>query len=239
MTYVKGIKTFGVCFFVFGLSFTVLYNYPLCSSEVEERKKYMVRGFTSILIIFFRFSPALILSSSGYSLSYKFLNFLDKKLTNFIQEKTEQNISTELHEEQQNNDENSEDRLDKIAEKMETNIETKGASSSAENSSEKNTKSYYENTIGIKFYSKDISKSTLNKIFKGQKINETLLLSEISTDKIPYSMYLNFILRQLHKLFCMVIGMLFFRMSLPIITLMIDGGRTVIGSLNIEIIKII
>ena len=226
MTYVKGIKTFGVCFFVFGLSFTVLYNYPLCSSEVEERKKYMVRGFTSILIIFFRFSPALILSSSGYSLSYKFLNFLDKKLINFIPEKTEHNISTELHNEneQPNNDENSEDRLEKIAEKMENNIETKGASSSAENSSE-NAKSYYENTIGIKFYSKDISKSTLNKIFKGQKINETLLLSEISTDKIPYSMYLNFILRQLHKLFCMAIGMLFFRMSLPIITLMIDGGR--------------
>ena len=63
MTYIKGIKTFGVAFFVFGMSFTILYNYPLCSSEVKEREEYMKRGFTYILIIAFRISPALILSS--------------------------------------------------------------------------------------------------------------------------------------------------------------------------------
>ena len=216
MTYIKGIKTFGVAFFVFGMSFTILYNYPLCSSEVKEREEYMKRGFTYILIIAFRISPALILSSSGYSLSYKFLNFLDKKLTSFIPEKRES--LTEMHNESSNSEDNSESfQLGQTAKKME-----KGKSSSMESSSE-NTKSFYENTIGIKFYSKDISKSTLNKIFKGQKINENLLLKDISTDKIPYIMYFNFISRQIHRLFTMTIGMLSMRMSQPILTLYFGG----------------
>ena len=44
-----------------------------------------------------------------------------------------------------------------------------------------------------------------------------MLLSEISTDKIPYSIYFNFIVRQWHILVVFTICMLSFRHSFPII----------------------
>ena len=40
-------------------------------------------------------------------------------------------------------------------------------SSSEQNSSNDD---YYENTFGIKFYNEDVTKTELNKLFKGQKI---------------------------------------------------------------------
>ena len=238
MTYIKGIKTLGVIFFIFGFSFTILYNYPLCISEVKKRKEYMIDNRTAILIIFFRLAPALILSASGYSLSYKFLNFLDKKLANYVLDNSEQNninseqnsnnnINTqEINEDKEKgNNTGNNDNINKIAEKMENEKKKGGNSCSIESSSEI-SKSYYENTVGIKFYSEDASKNVLNKMFKGQRVNENVLLSEISTDKIPYRIYFNFILRQWHKLVVLTLGMLTFRNSFPI--LLLTGGSPLI-----------
>ena len=229
MTYIKGIKTLGVILFIFGFSFTILYNYPLCLSEVEKRKSYMTDKRTIFLIISFRLAPALILSASGYSLSYKFLNFLDKKLTNYVLDNSEQSINnSEQGNTSINNSETSqinEDNTNKISEKMNKSNNTKGNSCSLESSSDA-SKSYYENTFGIKFYSEDASKNVLNKMFKGQRVNENVLLYETSTDKIPYSIYFNFIFRQWHKLVCLAIGMLSFRLSFPI--LLVIGGSPLI-----------
>ena len=229
MTYIKGIKTLGVILFIFGFSFTILYNYPLCLSEVEKRKSYMTDKRTIFLIISFRLAPALILSASGYSLSYKFLNFLDKKLTNYVLDNSEQSINnSEQGNTSINNSETSqinEDNINKISEKMNKSNNTKGNSCSLESSSDA-SKSYYENTFGIKFYSEDASKNVLNKMFKGQRVNENVLLYETSTDKIPYSIYFNFIFRQWHKLVCLAIGLLAFRLSFPI--LLVIGGSPLI-----------
>jgi hypothetical protein len=63
-------------------------------------------------------------------------------------------------------------------------------------------------------------------MFKGQRVNENVLLYETSTDKIPYSIYFNFIFRQWHKLVCLAIGLLAFRLSFPI--LLVIGGSPLI-----------
>ena len=226
MTYLKGIKTLGIFLFIYGFSFTVLYNYPLCISEVEKRKEYMTEWTTSLLIISFRISPALILSSSAYSLSYKFLSFLDKKLMNIDLDNSEQKLNhskeanNNNHETKEDKEKDKENNLNKIAEKTETN---KGNSKSLESSSDV-SQSYYENTFGIKFYSEDVSKAALNNIFKGQKINENLLLSEIPTKRIPYSMYFNFIFRQTHKFACIGFGVVLFKMSFPMLLVLIGRG---------------
>ena len=83
MTYLRG-KTLGIIFFIFGFNFIISYNYPLCFSGNEERKNYLKSRRTIYLIYCFRLAPAIILSTSGYSLVHKFLNFLDKKLANII-----------------------------------------------------------------------------------------------------------------------------------------------------------
>ena len=230
MTYIKGIKTLGVILFIFGFNFTILYNYPLCLSEVEKRKTYMTDNRTIFLIISFRLAPALILSASGYSLSYKFLNFLDKKLTNYALDNSDQSVTNS---EQSNNtsinnpetNKENDDNINKITEKMDKSNSIKGNSCSIETSSDV-SKSYYENTFGIKFYSEDASKNVLNKMFKGQRVNENVLLYETSTDKIPYGMYFNFIFRQFHKLVCLALGLLAFKLSFPI--LLVAGGAPLI-----------
>ena len=223
MTYIKGIKTLGIFLFIFGFSFTVLYNYPLCLSEVGKRVEYMTNFRTVFLIIAFRLSPALIISSSGYSLSYKFLNFLDKKLTNIAIDNLEKKNKENKEESSgilSNNEsmESKDDNINKIAEKMDDT--KKDVSNSIESSSDA-SKSYYENTFGIKFYSEDVTKKALNKIFKGQKIDENVLLSEISTDKIPFSLYFNFIFRQLHKFAFLGFFIVVFKLSFPVLLVII------------------
>ena len=206
MTYLKGIKTLGVFLFILGFNFTVLYNYPLCLGEKDKRESYLKNFGSKLLTICFRLSPALILSSSGYSLSYKFLNFLDKKLTNITLDKIEQKNNNNINNTQSKGG-NSNNNNDIISEKTDNNdISSKGSSVGTE---------YYEDDFGIKFYNKDISKQELNKIFKGQKINEKLLLNKISTDKIPCYIYFNFALRQIHKFVLMILGFEIYKHFLP------------------------
>lgn len=220
MTYIKGVRTLGLIFFIFGFNFIIMYNYPLCLSEKDKREEYMKDSRTSFLVISLRLGPALLLSASGYSLCYKFLNFLDRKLVNFAPENNEQNSNSNIDNSQNKDLQKNEDNnnTDKIAEKI-INKNT-SMSSSEQNSSNDD---YYENTFGIKFYNEDVAKTELNKLFKGQKINEKVLLSQISTDQIPYYIYFNFVFRQLHKLVFTALGILTFRRSIPIL-LMVYGG---------------
>ena len=213
MTYLKGIKTLGIFLFIIGFNFVVLYSYPLCFGEKEKREYYM-KNNTTFFIICFRLSPALILSSSGYSLCYKFLNFLDKKLTNITIDNNEENkLENDINiNNAQSNEENSNNNIDKKSEKIESennksnDMNLKGSSLDIE---------YYEDEFGIKYYNEDISKHELNKIFINQKINEKLYLYEISTDKIPYYIYLNFAFRQVHKLILMILGFEIFKYFIP------------------------
>ena len=135
MTYLKGIKSLGIIFFIFGFNFIILYNYPLCLSAAGIRKNFMEDNRTLFLIICFRLAPALILSTSGYSLSYKFLNFLDNKLTNIGFELSEQNKNNEKDKNEVNKvnelDKNkieNDNNIDKIAEKIEKDKKEKDIS---------------------------------------------------------------------------------------------------------------
>ena len=224
MTYLKGIKTLGIIFFIFGFNFIILYNYPLCLSVNKERKEYLTARRTIYLIFCFRLAPGIILSTSGYSLIYKFLNFLDKKLANIIPEG-----ALPLNDEENNkenainksDEENLDNNIDKISEKMK---EEKSIESSQEKSSSEANDEYYENTFGIKFYNKDITKSTLNKIFEGQKVNESTLLSQIPTDKIPIKIYFNFFLRQIHKFIFLIWGIALLRFAFPILLVRVGNS---------------
>ena len=223
MTYLRGIKTLGIIFFIFGFNFIILYNYPLCLSGNEERKSYLTARRNITFIFCFRLAPAIILSTSGYSLVYKFLNFLDKKLANIIPEGSLP-LNNEENKEN-NNDKSDEENLDNNLEKIsEEIIEEKNKEDSEEKNSSVTTDEYYENTFGIKFYNKDISKTALNKIFEGQKVNEITLLSQISTDIIPFYIYFNFIFRQIHKFIFLILGIALLRFAFPILLVRIGNS---------------
>jgi hypothetical protein len=223
MTYLRGIKTLGIIFFIFGFNFIILYNYPLCLSGKEERKSYLTAQRNITFIFCFRLAPAIILSTSGYSLVYKFLNFLDKKLANIIPEGSLP-LNNEENKEN-NNDKSDEENLDNNLEKISDEIiEEKNKEDSEEKNSSVTTDEYYENTFGIKFYNKDYSKTALNKIFEGQKVNEITLLSQISTDIIPFYIYFNFIFRQIHKFIFLTLGIALLRFAFPILLVRIGNS---------------
>ena len=237
MTYIKGIKTLGIIFFIFGFNFIVIYNYPLCKSEAKERRDFMEKDSNIFLVMCFRLAPALILSSSGYSLCYKFLNFLDNKLVNISLYSSEirkdgDKIKNTKNEKSINdsNDTNNiinDNTIEKLAEKTEQQTNTKdvsGASSSEISSSKEESENYYENTVGIKFYKEDVTNVALNKMFKNQRVNESLALSEVSTDKIANSLYFNFFFRQIHKAACLGLGITLFKYTLPLIFILVDKG---------------
>ena len=234
MTYIKGVKTLGIVLFILGFNFIVLYNYPLCQSEAGERKDYMKSDRTILLVMCFRLSPALILSSSGYSLCYKFLNFLDNKLVNIslysAQTKNDGDKTKNDNIINNSNDSNNiinDTAIEKLAEKTEKQTNTKeysNASSSEISSSKEDSANYYENTVGIKFYKEDITNVALSKMFKGQRVNESLALSEVSTDKIPGYLYFNFFFRQIHKAVCLGLGITLFKHTFPLIFILVDKG---------------
>ena len=260
LTYLRGIKSLGIIFFIFGTTFIFFFNYPICISESDERKRY-IKSLTSLILIFvWRIAPALLLSSSGFSLCYKFLNFLDKKLVNIATENSDIiDINKEIGKENKESEDIEES--DKLLENKEINSDniTEGKSSNKTDStknkglayypnssndtskdlvddSKTNSKSYIENTLGIKFYENDIAKNTLNTIFKNQRINDSVVLSKISTDKIPFSVLLNFFLRQIHKIFCLFIGIHFFKRFFPIISSLSSKGAPLMNYLFKEII---
>lgn len=255
LTYIKGMKAIGSFFLVFGTTYIYFFNYPICISEDGEKKEYLTFWGCQILIIFWRLAPALLLSASGYSLTYKFLNFLDKKLLNYapdnIQNKNERD-------ENDTNEEN--DNVKNLLEKQEKNnvnisdVKTLSNSDSTKNNAvnytacnnsnndmsskieDSNTKSYLENTLGIKFYQTDISKKALNNMFGNQGVNETVVLSKIPTHYIPYSVFFNFFFRQIHKIFCLLIGIHFFKDFLPIIVIWNNGGAPLMNYFFVEVI---
>ena len=181
----------------------------------------------SLLIIFWRIAPAFLLSSSGYSLAYKFLCFLDKSLANIYLENTEQNVS------------NREGKEVKISSNPDNKKEKDFVESSPIKtiSNDKDTsESYIENTFGIKFYQDDLSKNQLNKLFNNQKVNDSILLSKISPTDIPYTKLINFLLRQIYKLFYITLGGNFFTQIFPVLILIFNEGSPLINYYLVEIV---
>ena len=103
-------------------------------------------------------------------------------------------------------------------------IEEKNKENSEEKYSSVTADEYYENTFDIKFYNKDISKSALNKIFEGQRVNESTLLSQISSDKIPIYIYFNFLFRQIHKFIFLILGIALLCFAFPLLLVRVGNS---------------
>ena len=251
ITYIKGIQTLGIIFFIFGTTFIYFFNYPICISLLDEKIDYMKAKTTSILIILWRISPALLLSCSGYSLCYKFLNFLDKKLANISSENIETmkriGKGSEMQEEnniskEETNNDNLSDPINKSKSSSSNNKESNYYSESNLNSEddiskEIGLKSFVEDSYGIKYYQKDISKKALNNLFDNQNVNEAMALSKISTAATPYSFYFSFLFRQIHKLVNLNICIPLFKKSFPIFLASNSPGAPLLNYLMKEIIE--
>ena len=82
LSYVNGIKGMAMIFFLFGSVYSALYSSLVTDQNREEFYSHLNNLFFSIYYIGIKFAPKLLLSSSGFSLFYKFICFLDGKVDN-------------------------------------------------------------------------------------------------------------------------------------------------------------
>ena len=259
LTYLKGIKALGVIFLIFGTTFIYIFNYPICINDSNKKEEFILSATSLILLNLWRFSPGLLLSASGYSLCYKFLNFLDRKLANIITDNIENNKideeSKKDSEESSNFLENNDKSKDITSDHKSLNksnplksnavnyYPNSNSDSNIDSSNEKDgckkdkSKSYLENTLGIKFYQNDLAKKQLNKLFKNQRVNDSIVLSRVPTNKIPCSYFFSFCFRQLHKLFCLNIGIHYCDKFQPISFTLSSPGSPLMNYLFKELIN--
>ena len=79
ITYIKGLLGISMLLFIFGHLYLILFNFPFKNLAPNDFISFVKNPLFCIPFIGLRYSPRIILSCSGYTLIYKFLNFIDQK----------------------------------------------------------------------------------------------------------------------------------------------------------------
>ena len=77
ITYIKGLLGSSMILYIFGHTFLILFNLPFKNFKLTDFNSSMTNFFIFLLLISLRYCPRVILSCSGYTLIYKYLNFID------------------------------------------------------------------------------------------------------------------------------------------------------------------
>jgi len=84
LNYIKGLIGLSMILIVFGHTYFLLFNLPLKKYGQWSFYKMMSSFFYFIPMLGLRYSPRFILSCSGFTFTYKYLSFLDKKQNNYF-----------------------------------------------------------------------------------------------------------------------------------------------------------
>ena len=103
LSYMNGIKGISMITALFGFIFVDLYNSPITKQTIENFYNNLNSPFFSVFYFGIKFAPKLLLCSSGFSLLYKFMCYLDDK---FEAEKTLKKVEYSELAENNNNDVN-------------------------------------------------------------------------------------------------------------------------------------
>ena len=79
ITYIKGLLGFSMLLYIFGHIFFILFNLPFKNLTLTNFNLTVTNPFFFIPLIGLRYSPRIILSCSGYTFIYKYLNFIDQQ----------------------------------------------------------------------------------------------------------------------------------------------------------------
>ena len=82
LSYINGIKGFSMIFFLFGCVYSALYSSIITNKNSEEFYNHLTNIFFCVFYIGIKFAPKLLLCSSGFSLFYKLICYLDGKIDN-------------------------------------------------------------------------------------------------------------------------------------------------------------
>jgi len=110
LSYVNGIKGISMIFFLFGSVYSALYSSLVTEQSGQEFYSHLNSIVFSIYYIGIKFAPKLLLCTSGFSLFFKFICFLDGKVDEereLIRQKEESTIGSKEIKELNNNNNNS------------------------------------------------------------------------------------------------------------------------------------
>ena len=84
ITYIKGLLGVSMILYIFGQTFLILFNLPFKTFTLSDFYESISEPLYVIPLIGLRYSPRVILSCSGYTLIYKFLNFIDQEQSFYL-----------------------------------------------------------------------------------------------------------------------------------------------------------
>ena len=82
LSYINGIKGISMIFLLFGSVYNALYSSFLVEKEQKEFYHHLKNFFFSLFYVGIKYAPKLLLCTSGFSLFFKFICFLDGKVEN-------------------------------------------------------------------------------------------------------------------------------------------------------------
>ena len=82
LSYINGIKGISMIFLLFGSVYNALYNSFLVEKEQKEFFNHLKNFFFSLFYVGIKYAPKMLLCTSGFSLFFKFICFLDGKVEN-------------------------------------------------------------------------------------------------------------------------------------------------------------
>ena len=83
LTYIRGLKSFSFIFLIFGLTFFVFINSFSKTYSKSLMNEFLRYFFYIFFFVGLRYSPRIILSCSGYTLSYKYVSYIQKNSSIF------------------------------------------------------------------------------------------------------------------------------------------------------------
>ena len=191
----NGIKGISLITSVFGFTFLDLYNAPITKKSLYSFYRMSSHPLFFVFYFGIKYAPKLILCSSGFSLFYKFMNFLDDKVE-LEKEMKEVNYLNYLIQSKYDNksiDKNLNDNNNKIIDNLEDNKDNDKKFKNGDDIVNKNNNSKIEEN----------EDNPLNQSgFEKQKIKNNKKI-------LPFKYYFLFLLRQLHK-YILYLLLLFF-----------------------------
>ena len=164
LSYMNGIKGISMFTIIFGFMFLDLYNAPITKKSLQNFYEIMSNPLFFLFYFGIKYAPKLLLCSSGFSLFYKFMCFLDDKSEaekEFKKAKEEEQLNLINENDKRSKSENINKGANIDEEKKEQ--DSKDINSEKVSSSKKLKKERYNN-ISYKYYLLFIAKQ-INKYF--------------------------------------------------------------------------
>ena len=213
LSYMNGIKGISLVTTIFGFVFIDFYNTPIIKKSLDNF--YVISSHPLFFIFYFgiKYAPKLLICSSGFSLFYKFMCFLDDK-TEVVRELTKVNLEESKYkqnkEAQKVENVNINKTSDSISDKKETEKGKEKDNKSADNIKAKNIRNNSIKSEGKEKRNQSNDYSS----YSSSEGSSTIKRRRHTKKNIPFKYYIWFLTSQINKYILYLLLILFVLFSL-------------------------